>query len=787
MADSPTPISVPVARSPRVALWIFGLLVVAGPLVFGLVDRLWQCVAVLFFAAGLFAAPASLPRPGRWARTGLLVLIGLVMMKEFLPVVLWPGPDWRGIFSVDYQIPLTFTRNPQPALAADLLIVSALACLWVCWVRSVAASSRSFTVPLLLLISAATLSAVSLAMKIWDPEWIYGVRLVRGWQGFGPFPNRNHTASLLAMGTVIGMGCVFHCFRRKFWTALAVSATLTMVTGAGLLASGSRGAFVACAAGLLLFLATSARRSRNRAGFAVAAGLMFLGVAVLLSVRSEVLIRIFSPEVTDRLSASGRADIWHDTLRMWWDAPFFGQGLGTFRVAFPFYRTIDLANNGILHPESTWLLWLAELGLLPWLLAAAVAGGFLWAAWSEHGDPDRASSLRLAGWCAFAVLVIHSLIDVPFGRWGSGGYGLACLAMACPRMPRQHGGWLRPAWIGVAALGFFWMQTFFTGQPAWNVAAKERVLLRWNDPRWTTLSGMNDILRYFPFDAPIRQVAAWYALATPGGTRAAWRHFAILNRLLPDNWILPQQQALIAAPFDPSMALSYWSLAVERAGDKAGEIFQSALSETRAMPGAGEFWRAFLKTHPALLPTYAQLRPTEEQSSLLGQWLRQKAASENLAPYELEAFYTLLQARPDPELIDLWMRLHPEWAKRDAMEWSAILQRSGDAAKAWELLAGIHPEPSFPPMPGLPATDKLERQSRVNPADWLNAQQLAFAYEQAGRATDRDRAILAAGLHPDAPDWFRFRAAHVLAREGRLDEAVKLLLKKKTVAPAPAN
>src|SRR5207249_2614176 len=98
---------------------------------------------------------------------------------------------------------------------------------------------------------------------------------------------------------------------------------------------------------------------------------------------------------------------------MWRDAPIFGHGLSTFTQVYPFYQTLDRENSVVLHPESSWLQWLDELGLLL-VIALCTAGGiFLLNKLREARDCGHGFYLRAGGFATFTVLLVHSAWDVP--------------------------------------------------------------------------------------------------------------------------------------------------------------------------------------------------------------------------------------------------------------------------------------------------------------------------------------------------------------------------------------
>src|SRR5207249_11380341 len=109
-------------------------------------------------------------------------------------------------------------------------------------------------------------------------------------------------------------------------------------------------------------------------GATMAAALVFGAIA--LSFGEQVFSR-FHSRTGGEASNLSRLEIWRDTIGMWKDAPLLGHGLNTFTQIFPLYQHIKLENQIVLHPESSWLQWLTELGAISLLLAIAACALFV--------------------------------------------------------------------------------------------------------------------------------------------------------------------------------------------------------------------------------------------------------------------------------------------------------------------------------------------------------------------------------------------------------------------------
>lgn len=261
---------------------------------------------------------------------------------------------------------------------------------------------------------------------------------------FGFFPNRNHTATYLAMGFTCGIGCLFQAIRDKRLAITIISVAALSVCSLAIYAwSLSRGGILLAALGALLFvmcvgiryLGTNGRRTMALLVIAVIGGLLTLQTKAktriiesfnkansVLNMESKdeapqdlgsfVAERIISAESIDF-----RIPIMQDALSLIRDYPWTGVGAGQFSAVFPQYRNRSCVANDTdcLHPESDWIWAACELGIptallmLVLVLLAIVHSVKL----VRHGTNRAARAGCLAAAC---ILPIHGIFDVPGHR-----------------------------------------------------------------------------------------------------------------------------------------------------------------------------------------------------------------------------------------------------------------------------------------------------------------------------------------------------------------------------------
>ncbi len=129
--------------------------------------------------------------------------------------------------------------------------------------------------------------------------------------------------------------------------------------------------------------------------------LILLGSYLLWMGIGPILDRFFT--ATSELER-GRLLVWKDTMKMVKDFPVFGAGFGTYRYAFPMYKTFPKQSIWD-HAHNDYIEFLAEGGI-PMLLA------FLWGAkravsWGIRSE----SKLSTGATTGIVAMLIHSFFD----------------------------------------------------------------------------------------------------------------------------------------------------------------------------------------------------------------------------------------------------------------------------------------------------------------------------------------------------------------------------------------
>jgi O-antigen ligase len=769
-----------IPRPETAGLIVFALLVVAAPIAFGAVDRIVQIGVAALLAIGVLIFPPAVQAPGRRANAFIIAIIALWLFKEFAPAALFGAADWRRTLTESLDLVLPRTHHPEPVRALDAMLAGIVGFVWFIWVRMLALDHDRRTVMVwIMFCAAAVVAAVSFATRGMDDRAIYGLRYTPGWVGFGPFPNRNHTACLLAMGIVLGAGCVGWAGERRRTPLIVIALILAGLTLAALLATQSRGGIVVLVVGIAMFFVLSSMKFRSGRAIGVAVSAVLMMAALGLAFGAEAIGRFTSREAGE-VSTHLRVLVWKDALQMWKDAPLFGHGLASFGGIFPMYQTVQVGSAIVLHPESSWLLWLVEFGVIPLGIVLVASAIFLVPRVAIVYSANRNIFIRAGALAAAATLLVHAVFDVPAHRWGTAGFALAALAIGCASsgtrglLPATRKAALVP--LGIAS---FWALPFFIDWPAWSPLSLARLIAREQATPYVTVGELEQAGKYFPLNPFVHQAIGLHLLEAPAEARSAdWqRHFRIANRLLPGSWEIAAEQARAAASVSPGFTLHYWQVAIERGGHRADEIFNMAMSDTARWPAAAETWRQYAETHPVLLLTFAQSGDPAAAKPVFEQWWRVRgSAADDLTEQEIASFYQLLPRLGTPAQLDEWRARRTQLRQRDFKIWAGIYHGWVADESAWKVLASEMPEPEFTPVP--PRTDPLRLESiwRLEQKNFVNARDLGSVRAAKGDLAGMTEIVLTVARRTDSPEWFVRKGAHLLAAQGRFREAAELCL-----------
>jgi O-antigen ligase len=653
----------------------------------------------------------------------LIGIVGVILcgLIGFLPARWLGEPAWHS--AIRNAIPglsCTITLQPVHGIVRFCVMVSAIC--FAVWVLQWQEYRRIWGIPVLCF-GIAMVAGIALAVHFLSIS-------VPGWhasQGFGPFPNRNQSATLMGLGATLASGLFVTSLRRREWqgTFWVVPLALCFIA---LILTNSRTPLFLFAGGIFLWLFLETKLIWKR--LAVAGGAALLVCSATLIIGDSVASRF------QDLEAHGlgfRGAIYEDALRLAGNSPVAGTGIGNFEEIFPQYRQFSLNGERIVHPESDWLWMATEMGWgSVFFCGIAVVGTFIQ---RIQIKPRRENGLRMVGLIALGAFLINSIVDVPGHRLGTV-LPIFVLAALCTQ----------PRLIGEGSKTLVWASRFFAvGAVALAVilitdAALEQRIQRavaaadWYDAQRASAEGL------------MRKPLRWSLYLASGYANVRLR-----------NWMEAIRDFHHADFLEPKLAFVPFSAGVAWVG------------ANRVLAIAG--WKEALKrSQPAERSSlYNQMLSASAQDPELHQaTIRLAGGSPSLAVLALDP------ANVEPRTLDL---LESERAQLTPDEVLALTRAEASKAaiehdyeKAYRIARGVMRPIVFPKRSA--QTESLCRDAlSLNPRDYAAAFNLCSILEDGRRWNDILEILEPLTQNPNCPAYFLAIKAEAYAASNRWSDA----------------
>ncbi len=368
----------------------------------------------------------------------------------------------------------------------------------------------------------------------------------------------------------------------------------TLLGGAGLLLTRSRGALLAALVGCILWAALERHTWWPRRRLWLSVGVVGLVALLVWAPRSPVgalssLIGL-GTQLEDT-SLTWRKQILHWTWTMARENPWWGVGPGAFPVALTHYQRIPYVSGE--NPHNLYLELAAEYGLPAALLAVLAIGGFLVRVGTALARTPPEDSRRRGGAAQLAALVaflVHSLGDLDWSFPAIAVTAATLLGLTAAHLPQKpiHRSGTLPVWRGalivllaVAAL------VSLTRYYAITLVTWSRYALAAGD----VTSARRDLtwaFRLNPWSFPAHKWMAWVRLRS-GDPRGA---------------IEMAERAARLAPLDPNSQFL--------AGEIAASIERWEFAEDRFRATVNRSSSAQLRFHAALVESAARAGRADE-------------------------------------------------------------------------------------------------------------------------------------------------------------------------------
>ncbi|PAY05675.1 O-antigen polymerase [Bradyrhizobium sp. UFLA03-84] len=464
----------------RWSSWLFCAVVALAPLPLGSVGAVAPAIwSILLGIALLGVLPVRLrgSQLAILAVTALLTALAVLVLHEQSALRPWLGAAPNALWAEAGKL-LPAVLPPVVTIATNLPFYSAgvaIVCLLAFAIGVVLGANRMLARGLLRAVALAGLAYAICGIVTFaiDPTRIYLLHEKQAHLEWltSPFVNRNTAGIYYGCCALIWLlfGCelierhwpshrsgLSRLFARLDMPARRRLAGLAFGWLTCLLAmflTGSRGGvgislLAAVVAAAILFR----KRMPRRYGLIAALGIGSLVALALLQLLGGGVGARFS---TMGLSDEGRFSTYRATLRMIWDHPWLGDGIGSFEWVYPAYRTDDISLRGTWNrAHNSWLELASDGGMLmagAAMIALLAAFGVL-----AHGVRTRRRDVivPLVALCASGAGTLHSMIDFSLQITGYAVVIAALLGAGLSQSFRSgRGGGVRDAGVTAGAAG----------------------------------------------------------------------------------------------------------------------------------------------------------------------------------------------------------------------------------------------------------------------------------------------------------------------------------------------
>ena len=705
-----------------------------------------------------------------WAGNAILLALLACAATAFLPSNWFLQPAWRTAFVEDFGVQLPGTLSPQPWISLGCFLSFLAGLSWLYYVSTLDLDLRDVRTQLrIFAFGVACLTALCIALRAGHtalPFW-------HNERGFGPFPNRNQTANLFGLTTIVILACGQEDLRhgRKRWILWLLALAIVIV---GIVLDFSRAGVLLLVVGSALWLGVFALRKGSAARIALGVSLLLILLTVMLLFGGQTLERFNLRAGDTGVAGDLRWAIFRDASHLIAASPWPGIGLGNFDEVFAVFRDASLTSARTIHPESDWFWFCVEAG---W--PAVVLTGIGIVLFVRRVFPLREGTnqrFRVAALIAALLFALHGLVDVSGHRVGTAFAALFLLGMAV-RRPSE----LRPSFavpiifriIGVVLLasGSAWVFATRSEKPLPGAVGVE------NEIRLATLANRG---RNFPETierttralgwAPLRWqlyfLRALGEVGARGPVAPAVDDFRRARFLEPNLYQVPFEEgnAWLSAG-QPTLALTAWREALRRAGDQRPELYGRMLLAVvrQPSPSLRQGLEEFGMVHHDLALIFLEHSGGAPFMAALQRFLDHDPTLQTMSGEEKVTLFKHWAERGDAAQLAQAVEAHPDWmpfAWRGVANYQAA-QKNFRAAV--EITRRYEEKPALPPTAQNSSIEQLRQALHANPDSYGLGFQLCYEQMQQGLV---DEALMTVGHFtdmPGAPRYFHFLEAEAWA------------------------
>ncbi len=706
---------------------------------------------------------------------GILLALVACAALAFLPNKWFFMPAWRLALTDDFGVQLGSTLSPQPWITLGCLLSLVAGLCWFYYItgqeveiRAARRQLRIFAVGVIVLASiSVALYYAHATLPFWHNQ-----------RGFGPFPNRNQTANLFGLTSILIVACAYDPIRhhRKTWVFWLAGLAIVI---AAIVLNFSRAGIAILIFGTALWLAIFIFRSGKQGRIAISVSALLLLLTALLLFGGQTLERFNLHGKGTTMGGDFRWLIYHDTFALIQASPWPGVGLGNFDPVFAIFRDVSLGQNRALHPESDWLWLYSEMG---WPAVALILFGA--AVLVRRCFPFVEGTnqwFRLAALIAAIIFALHSLFDVAGHRVGSVYAGIFLFGLALKRpFERVAKPWFvvlfRIIGFLLVLLGLTWLVTTYRSIPlpgAIGVDVERSLAKSDNVGRQHTQTILH-ATRGFGWAPLDWQLYFLRALGEIGAQKPAdsLDDFRRARFLEPNSFEVPYQEGVAWSVRDPVLAMTAWREALRRARAQRPELFDRMLSGAMQLsPKVYQMLEDFGGGQADLALTYLARAQGENFMAEANHLLDREPALQNLSPEQKHQLFELWSERGDLAQLTKVLETHPDWrdfAWRGEAKYFAAQKNFQNAIGLTRRFA---PKPELPQAPTGSSIEQLQKDSISNPGNYEVGYALYQQQMQANKVEDALVTVRRFTSRKDAPPYFHFLESEAWAAKGNWERA----------------
>lgn len=703
-----------------------------------------------------------------WAFHGILLALVACAAIAFLPAEWFAQPAWRKALVEDFGANIAPTLSPQPWITSGCLLSFIAGLCWVYYVcgqeveiRAGRRQLRLFALGVILLAGVAiVLYLFKSALPFWHNQ-----------RGFGFFPNRNQTANLLGLTSILVVACGHDAIRRGrkgwiFWLAgLGVLIT-------ALVLNFSRAGIALLLLGSVLWLVVLVLRSGSIARIAISLSVLLGLLTALLIFGGQTLERFHLRSSGEGLSSDFRWLIFQDAWELIRASPWTGIGLGNFQPVFAIFRDASIGQSRALHPESDWLWLWAELGWPAVLLIFAGAALLVRRVFPLVEGTNQ--WFRLAALIAALLFALHGVIDVAAHRIGTAYAGIFLLGLALKRpLPRLAGPWFlrffRVLGFLLLAMGMTWVAAVYRkaalpGSVGADIererAATSNVSRHFN----ATITHADRGLAWAPLDWRLYFLRALGKLGANRPPADALDDFRRARFLEQNSFEVPYQEGLAWITREPLLAITAWREALRRAGPERPELYGRMLSSaTQLSPVVNRMLEELGAIQPELALIYLARVRGESFATAMNRLIERDPSLETLTPGQREKLFSLWAEHGDAARLAAFVETRPELL---GLAWAGLAKHQAnkkDFRAAIDLAMRFGTRPILPRAANGASIEVLQRSLVADPTNYEAGFTLFAQQKQEGRIDDALLTARRFTAQAGCPAYFHYLEAQTWA------------------------